>query len=189
MRRAHGIMMMNKDKEEIMEEFNADNGDMPKMIQISEEEYKKLLQDVAEYKDKNLRLYADFQNVQKRTDREKQEFVKYANEELIVEFLDVLDNLERTVQVAQSKHDEHKEFLKGVEMVMAQIYEMLARNNVRPIEAKGKPFDPHFHEILLQEETSDHDEGIVMEEFQKGYVYGDKVIRTVKVKIAKAKSG
>ena len=70
---------------------------------------------------------------------------------------------------------------------MAQIHEMLKNNSVKPIEAKGLMFDPHSHEVLMQEESDGHEEGTVLEEFQKGYTLGDRVIRTSKVKVAKRK--
>ena len=151
---------------------------------ISLTDYEKLQKELAEAKDKYVRLYAEFDNVRKRMEREKQEFFKYANEDVLTEFLNILDNLERTVEVAQKGHGNYSEFLKGVEMVMAQVYEMLKRNGVVPIEAKGKKFDPHYHEILMQEETAETPEGTVLEEFQKGYMYHDRVLRTVKIKIA-----
>ena len=151
---------------------------------VSSADYEKLQKELAEAKDKYVRLYAEFDNVRKRMEREKQEFFKYANEDVLTEFLNILDNLERTVEVAQKGQGNYSEFLKGVEMVMAQVYEMLKRNGVVPIEAKGKKFDPHYHEILMQEETSAALEGTVLEEFQKGYMYHDRVLRTVKIKIA-----
>lgn len=157
-----------------------------KNISVKESEYKKLQADLAEEKDKYVRLFAEFDNARKRMDREKQEFVKYANEDLIVEFLGILDNLERTVEAASEKHKEEGAFLKGVEMVMAQIHELLKKNGVTRIETKGKKFDPHSHEVLMQEE-SDEAEGTVIGEFQKGYLLGDKVIRTAKVNVAKPK--
>ena len=150
-------------------------------------EYQKLAEEAAKYKDQYIRLFAEFENARKRMDREKQEFIKYANEELLTEFLGILDNLERSVEVAKAKHQDYEAFLKGVEMIMAQICEMLKRNGVKPIEAKGKMFDPHSHEILMQEESEAAEEGTVLEELQKGYTLGDRVIRTSKVKVAKKK--
>ena len=147
----------------------------------------KLQNEAQEYKDKYLRLYAEFENARRRMERDKQEFVKYANQELISEFLGVFDNLERSVEAAKTKHQDYDAFLKGTEMVMAQVYELLKKNDVRPIDAVGKPFDPHSHEALLQEETDKFSDGVVMEEFQKGYMLGDKVVRTAKVKVAKQK--
>jgi molecular chaperone GrpE len=89
------------------------------------------------------------------------------------------------VEAAQAKHEDYEAFLKGVEMIMAQIHEMLKKNDVKPIESRGLMFDPHRHEVLMQEETDGHEEGTVLDEFQKGYILGDRVIRTSKVKVAK----
>ena len=145
----------------------------------------KILAEFKEYKDKYVRLYAELENTRKRHERERLEYQKYATQELLHEFLNILDDLERSVIAARSKHEDHQALLKGIELVMARIYEMLKRNGVKPIEAKGKKFDPHFHEILMQEETAQHEEGMVIEEFQKGYMIDDHVLRTAKVKIAK----
>ena len=150
-------------------------------------EYQKLAEEAAKYKDQYVRLYAEFENARKRMEHEKQEFIKYANEGLLTEFLSILDNLERSVEVAKAKHQDYEAFLKGVEMIMAQIYEMLKRSDVKPIEAKGKMFDPHSHEVLMQEESEAVEEGTVLEELQKGYTLGDRVIRTSKVKVVKKK--
>ena len=70
---------------------------------------------------------------------------------------------------------------------MAHVYDLLKKNGVKSIEAKGKKFDPHCHEVLMQEETDEVEEGVVTEEFQKGYFLGDRVVRTAKVKVAKNK--
>lgn len=170
------------DKEEVKASLEKDN-----VLEIKESEYKKLNDELASYKDKYLRIYAEFENARKRMDREKQEFVKYANEGLIVDFLNVLDDLERSVEAAKAKHEDYTAFLKGIEMVMAHIYDLLKKNGVKSIEAKGKKFDPHAHEVLLQEENDNVDEGTVLEEFQKGYSLGERVVRTAKVKVSKKK--
>ncbi len=153
---------------------------------LTEADYKKMAEELASYKDKYIRLVAEFDNARKRMDREKQEFVKFANEGLIVDFLNVLDDLERSVEAAKAKHEDYTAFLKGIEMVMAHIYDLLKRNGVKSIVSKGKKFDPHCHEVLMQED-SDGDEGVVLDEFQKGYTLGDRVVRTAKVKVAKKK--
>lgn len=158
-----------------------------KKIELQEADYKKLQEELSQAKDKYVRLYAEFENVRKRMEREKQEFIKYANEELIVEFLEILDNLERSIQAALTKHEDYAAFLKGIEIVMGHIHDLLKKNGVRVIECKGKKFDPHCHEVLLQEETDQGDDGMVIEELQKGYMLEDKVIRTAKVKVSKKK--
>ncbi len=153
----------------------------------NDEDYQKVKAELADYKDKYVRLCAEFENARKRMDRERVEFVKYANEELIQEFLTILDDLERSVEAAKAKHQDYDAFLKGIELVMAHIYEMLKKNNVKPIDSVGKKFDPFSHEVLMQEASEKHEDDVVMEEFQKGYYLGDRVVRTAKVKVAKKK--
>ncbi len=158
-----------------------------KNITIKEAEYLKLKEEAAksgEYREKILRLQADFENTRKRLEREKQDFTRFANEGLILDLLNVLDDLERTVESAQAKHEDVTAFLKGVEMILAHLYEMLKEYGVKPIEAAGKSFDPHYHEALMRVEDKDLPEHTIVEELQKGYLLNDRVIRTAKVKVA-----
>jgi molecular chaperone GrpE len=156
-----------------------------KMVKIKESEYKRLQEELDQYKDKYVRLYAEFDNARKRMEREKMEFVKFANEGVLADFLDVIDNLERSINVAKSKHEDYDAFLKGIDMIWKQVGEFLKKNNVEPIEAKGKKFDHNYHEVLMQEETDDVEEDTVLEEYQKGYTLNQKVLRTAKVKLSK----
>jgi molecular chaperone GrpE len=156
-----------------------------KMVKIKESEYKRLQEELDQYKDKYVRLYAEFDNARKRMEREKMEFVKFANEGVLADFLDVIDNLERSINVAKSKHEDYDAFLKGIDMIWKQVEEFLKKNNVEPIEAKGKKFDHNYHEVLMQEETDDVEEDTVLEEYQKGYTLNQKVLRTAKVKLSK----
>ena len=135
--------------------------------------------------DKLLRIQADFENTRKRLEREKLDFIKFANESLILELLNILDDLERVVNLAESKNQDLPAFLKGVEMILAHLYEMLKEHGVKPIEAQGKIFDPNFHEALMQADNSDLPEHTIVEELQKGYLLNDRVIRTAKVKVSK----
>jgi molecular chaperone GrpE len=135
--------------------------------------------------DRFLRQQADFENLRKRLERDRQDFVKFANEELICDLLNVLDDLERTVELAQEKHEDLSAFLKGVEMILAHLYELLKKYGVKPIEAKGKIFDPHFHEALMQAVEPSVPEHTILEEMQRGYLLHDRVIRTTKVKVSK----
>jgi len=157
-------------------------------VVILKEEFDRLTaeaQKAKEYWDRLLRQQADFDNTRKRLDKEKQDFVKFANEELIFELLTVLDDLERTVELAQEKHEDLSAFLKGVEMILAHLYDLLKKFGVKPIDAQGKIFDPHFHEALMQVENKDLPEHTVVEELQKGYLLNDRVIRTTKAKVSK----
>ncbi|MFH1888517.1 MAG: nucleotide exchange factor GrpE [Candidatus Omnitrophota bacterium] len=159
-----------------------------KAVSLKESEYLKLKEEAAkagECWDRMLRLQADFDNTRKRLEKEKQDFVKFANEGIIFELLNVLDDLERTVELAQSKHQDLSAFLKGVEMILAHLYEMLKVYGVKPIEAQGKIFDPNYHEALMQVENKDLAEHTIVEELQKGYLLNERVIRTAKVKVSK----
>ncbi|MBF0478369.1 MAG: nucleotide exchange factor GrpE [Candidatus Omnitrophica bacterium] len=159
------------------------------MVTIKQAELEALKAQLAECQNGTLRLYADFENTRKRMERDKQEFVKYANEKVIVEFLNILDDLERSVLVARSKHQDYENFLKGVEMIMSRILDMLKKHGVKSMEVvPGLSFDPHCHEVLMQEATNEMPDGSVMEELQKGYYLGDRVVRTAKVKVAKEKT-
>ncbi|MCM8787133.1 MAG: nucleotide exchange factor GrpE [Candidatus Omnitrophica bacterium] len=150
----------------------------------AEELLRKKEQDYNALWDKYLRSCAEFENIRKRLEREKQEAIKYANEGIIVELLNILDDLERTVSSVEKNYD-LTVFLKGIEMVLAHLYELLKKYGVKPIEAQNKPFDPNLCEALLQEERNDLPEHTVVEELQKGYMLHDKVIRTAKVKVSK----
>lgn len=158
-----------------------------KLIMVKEAEYNALKESADKAKDhwdRLLRLQAEFDNTRKRLEKEKQEFVKFANEGIILELLDILDDLERTVALEESSKDVAV-FLKGVEMILAKLYEMLKEYGVKPIVAEGKVFDPHLHEALMQIDNNDLPEHTVVEELQKGYVLNDRVIRTAKVKVSK----
>ena len=162
-----------------------------KIITLKEAEYLKLKEDAdkaKEYWDKLLRLQADFENTRKRLEKDKQDFCKFANESIIAELLYTLDDLERAVELAQSKHQDLSAFLKGVEMILAHLYEMLKGYGVKLIEAEGKLFDPHYHEALMQVENKELPEHTIVEELQKGYLLNDRVIRTTKVKVSKKKA-
>ena len=163
-----------------------------KIITLKEAEYLKLKEEAdkaKEYWDKCLRLQADFENTRKRLEKEKQDFIKFANEGVILNLLNILDDLERAVELAQEKHQDMPAFLKGVEMILAHLYEMLKEHDVMPIESEGKAFDPHYHEALMQVEDKDLPEHTIVEELQKGYLLNGRVIRTAKVKVSKKSSG
>lgn len=163
-----------------------------KTVTLRETEYQALLEDAKKGKeswDKMLRNQADLENTRKRIDREKQEFIRFANEGLVLGLLNVLDDLERTVNLAESTKQDFDAFLKGVEMILAHIYEMLKEHGVKPIEAEGKKFDPNYHEALMQVENKDLPEHTIIEVLQKGYLIHERVLRTAKVKVSKITGG
>ena len=148
-----------------------------------EEEIKKKDKEIDEYKERLLRLQADFENYRKHLEREKEEFTKNANESLIRDLLNVLDNIEIAIKEIKKKD---KEIAKGIELIYKDFLKILEKRGLKEIISVGKRFDPYYHEVMMQE-FSDKEEGIILEEFQKGYTLNGKVIRHSKVKISKGK--
>lgn len=129
-------------------------------------------------------LQAEFENFKKRTERECVLYKEYANVELLRKFLTLIDNFE----IALQNQDNHKEFVKGIEMIYSEFHSMIEKEGVKRINAKGHPLNPELHDVLLQQE-SDEPEGSIIEELQPGYMYKNRVLRHTKVKIAKKKQG
>jgi molecular chaperone GrpE len=128
-------------------------------------------------------LQAEFENYKKRVDRDRQSHADMSNKSLILNILPVIDNFEMAL-----KSEEHKtanqDFLKGIELIYAQLLDVLKKEGLQAIESLHVPFNPHKHECLMQED-SDKESGTIIEEFQKGYMLKEIVIRPAKVKIAK----
>jgi molecular chaperone GrpE len=162
------------------------------IVVLSKKEFEQLkgeAQKGQENWDKLVRQQADFENIRKRLEKDKQDFAKFANEGIIVELLNILDDLERAIELASAKHEDISAFLKGVEMILAHLYDLLKDHGVKPVEALGKIFDPHYHEALMQAQNRDLPEHTIVEELQKGYLLDDRVIRTAKVKVTKKGEG
>ena len=136
------------------------------------------------YYDKFLRIQAEFDNYKKRLDKERIEFIKFANEDIIVDILKILDDFDRAVEAGKSSHD-FDVLYKGVEMIHKDLKEFLKKIGVKEIEAEGKPFNPHEHEAMMQEERDDQPEDHVVGELQKGYIFNGRIIRPSKVKVSK----
>jgi molecular chaperone GrpE len=143
----------------------------------------KLQNEVAEQKDKYLRLYSDFENFRRRSAKEKIDFIKSANEEIIVALLPVLDDFERALN-AHEKSNEESALSEGIKLVYNKFYKSLEQKGLKPIEAKGKAFDTEQHEAITQIPAPDESlKGKVVDEVEKGYYLNDKVIRFAKVVI------
>lgn len=134
--------------------------------------------------DRFLRQAAELENVKKRLTREKEEAIRYANENLIRDLLPVLDNLERAVEHAREGGD-GKPLLEGVELVLKGFLDVLERYGVTRISAKGEVFDPEKHEALAQVESEEYEPNRVVEEHLKGYYFLDRLLRPALVSVAK----
>jgi molecular chaperone GrpE len=148
-------------------------------------------QEAKENYDRFLRLSAEFENYKKRSEREINEFRKYANESLIKEILSVADNLERALDSSRNNKQADTGLVEGVDMTLKEILNIFEKFSVKPVESLGKPFDPTFHQAVMQEQTDGHPENTVTNEIQKGYMMHDRLIRPamVVVSTSKVKSG
>jgi molecular chaperone GrpE len=139
--------------------------------------------DKAGLEDRLLRLAAEFDNYKKRTSREFQQLVGTANENLIVQLVDVLDNFERALESANSAQD-FEAFHRGVELIHDHLVEILAKEGLQPIEAVGHAFDPHRHEAMMQMADEDHPADTVVSQMQRGYMLGEKLLRASRVVVS-----
>lgn len=145
-------------------------------------ELEKAKEQIAALSDKMIRKAAEFDNYKKRTAREREDFYKSSVCETVLPFLNVLDNFERAVDAAE-KEDGNSSVLDGIKMIKKQFEDALTSIGVEPIDAVGCEFDPEKHNAVMTDE-SDEKENTVIEEFQKGYVFRDKVIRHSMVKVS-----
>ena len=127
------------------------------------------------------RLQADFENYKKRVDKEKQEFMQFATREFVKRILPIIDNFE----VALAHEQSHEDFKKGVELIYAQMREILPNHGIEEIDTEGKTYDPFMHQAMMTVHDPSKKENEIIEVFQKGYKMGNNAIRQAKVKVNK----
>lgn len=132
-----------------------------------------------------LRNQAELMNFKRRKDEETSRMLKYANEDIILEFLPILDNIERAIKMDDDNlEDEVSKFLSGFKMIYGQIRNLLEKFEVKEIVCLNEDFDPTYHQAVLTDKVEGTDSGKVIEVLQKGYMYKDKVIRPSMVKVS-----
>ena len=131
--------------------------------------------------DRLARAQAEFENARRRATKEQQDFRDFAMADAIKSLLPVVDNFERALQ----SKSEAAEFRAGVDLIYKQLRDVLTKLGVQPIEAKGQQFDPHVHEAIEMVETSDAADHEVLEEWQRGYKFKDRLLRPAMVKVAR----
>lgn len=137
-----------------------------------------------DYFQRLVRLQADFENFRRRTAKEKEDFYKYAAEQLVESLLPILDNFELALACGRETPDK---LFEGVKMIYRQIVDTLMAQGLSPIPSVGEIFDPSRHEAVLQEKTGNHPDNIILEELRKGYLFKDKLLRPSMVKVARSK--
>ena len=155
-------------------------------IFLTKEEIEAMNKKVSEAEEKALRASAELINYRKRKDEETDKKLKYANEDLILEILPILDNFERAIKMDDDNlEDEVSKFLQGVKMIYASLTKTLEKYGVTEIKALGEVFDPNYHQAVMTDSVEDKPLEVITEVFQKGYMLKDKVIRPSMVKVNK----
>ncbi len=143
---------------------------------------------VKELEDQKLRALAEMDNYRKRMARQFEDVVRSANDRLLGQLLEVVDNFERALAHSSEDKQANGESLaalrEGTELIYHQMIDVLDRHNVKSIESIGRPFDPTYHEALMQIPSDEYDEGIVVTEVNKGYTVGDRVLRYAQVAVS-----
>jgi len=169
---AEGNHQKNKKKKE-----DKEIGELKKRLEEKEKEAK-------ENYDRLLRTAADFENYKKRATKEKEEWTKFANEDLLKAILPFVDNLERAINHSQKVMDTGV-LIEGVRLTIQQLHQTLNKFGLSSFESVGKPFDPAMHEAMLVVETDKHEPNQVVEEFQRGYLLNDRLLRPATVSVSK----
>lgn len=146
-------------------------------------ELSKLQAELEEQQQRVLRTQADFDNFRRRTQKEKEDLAKYASSLLITELLPVIDNFERALSTG-TDNPEVSSYAKGVEMIFRQLEGVLKAEGLEEMNSVGQPFNPEYHQAIMQVESDEYEEGIVVEEVQKGYKLKDRVLRPAMVKVS-----
>ena len=169
----------NQDKLQKNEKTD-DNDKQEEKETTPDEIIEQLENQVQEYRDKLQRSQADFENFKKRSIKEKQEFVKYANEGLILKVLEAYEDLGRALEVK-----EDKDLREGVELIYKKMDKILKDEGVEEIETEHQKFDPYKHEALMTQKNDDYENNEIIQDLQKGYTLNSKVIRYSKVIVCK----
>jgi len=184
---AKGVIQEDKETSKINEE-KSDDLAAEDAIRVLEEKIKTTEEEAKETYDRFLRVSAEFENYKKRSAREMEDFRKFANQSLLKEMLSVVDNLELAINSANANPKSDSSLKEGLDLTHKEIMRVFDRFNVKPIESKGKSFDPTYHEAVMQEETEEYPENTVINEMQKGYLIHDRLLRPAMVVVAKPKT-
>lgn len=149
------------------------------------DELKEALDTINDLNDKLLREKAELINYRRRKDEEFSKMIKYADEDLILEMLPIIDNFESAIKMDDNKlDDELSKFLEGFKMIYCNLITALEKFGVKPIDGINKPFDPTYHQAVMTEKIEDQESEIVVDVLRKGYILKDKVLRPAMVKVS-----
>jgi len=188
----------NQTEQELEKEAQEQTTDTTQFEQVSEQEaqqeaqeetakvnseVEQLKKQVEELNNRLLRVQADYDNFRRRTLKEKEDLAKYASVKLITNLLPSIDNFDRALAAAASTGD-YESLSKGLDMIFRQLMATMEAEGLQVMKTVGEPFNPEYHEAVMTVESDEYEEGIVVEELQKGYMLKDKVIRPAMVKVS-----
>ncbi|MFF2754261.1 nucleotide exchange factor GrpE [Psychrobacillus sp. NPDC058041] len=186
---------MPKQKDEIVEELETEKLDeqaeTTSVEETPEESIEEALevdelalvkQELEDEKNKSIRLRADFENYKRRVQLDKEADYKYRAQSVLTDILPVLDNFERALAI-QTTSEEAASLVKGVDMVYRTLLDAVSKEGLEQIESEGVPFDPNFHQAVMQDKDDSKEPGIVLQELQKGYKLKDRILRPSMVKV------
>ena len=176
---------MTKKKKEIETENDMNNEYEQAKIEMLEEEIEKLQEETASYKDRWLRAAAEFENFRRRNEKDRIDWIKNANKDLILELINVYEHLKMAMKSADTDQVPEN-FRKGIVMVHDQLKSLLKKYGLRRIEAVGEEFDPQYHQAIICTPKEGFDDNIIFDCIQNGYILNDKVLRHARVAVAKA---
>jgi molecular chaperone GrpE len=145
-------------------------GEATDPLKEMETKIKSLEKEAKETYDRFLRVSAEFENYKKRSAREMSEFKKFANESLIKELLIVVDNIERAINSSKDEGNSNNGLIEGIDMTLKELLKIFEKFSVKQVESLGKPFDPNFHQAVMQQENDEYPHNTVINELQKGYL-------------------
>lgn len=175
---------VSDDKDECSCKKHEDKREKKGIFKKNNQEIEKLKEENANLREMLLRNQAELQNYKRRKDGEVEKLFKYKDEELIKEFLPIIDNFERAIKMDDDDlSDEVSKFLEGFKIIYTNTLSMLEKFEVKEVDAEGIEFDPEYHHAVLTEHDENKPEGVILEVLQKGYMYKDRVIRPAMVKV------
>src|SRR5262245_42159736 len=193
--RPHEVEMVAEERDQWANDQRASAGDLdegelsddeaePDPVAQLQAQIDTLVADKASLYDQLLRRQAEFENYRKRVERERGKLYQQGRDDVLLQFLPVVDNFERALSSLEESEGDAEALRHGVELIHKQFKDALSKLGLEPVEAVGQTFDPHVHEAVTTEATDRHKENTVIEEFQRGYKIGDRLLRPAKVKVA-----
>ena len=175
---------LETEADSVGEKIEISSEDVDVESEVSPPDIDTLNERIVELQDQLLRKQAEFENFRKRLIRDREDGIRFANSNLILDLVEIIDNFERAIKSSEESQD-FSSFHEGIELIEKQFTSMLeSKWGLKRFESEGEPFDPERHQAIAVEETTEDDVQMVIEDYQKGYLLHDRVLRHAKVKVS-----